>query len=245
MNGFFLAAGFGTRMKDLVQDIPKPLLPIQGVRLLDYSLYLGKKWGVRKAIVNTHYLGDLISKHLESFREYPVFVSHEENILGTAGGIAEGLRRYPDLCDEDLLVLNPDTIFLPDLDSFLPAFEYPSYCHLYLLPKKGKASYTSIFLNSGGQVKFESPYTTGGFYYIGVSLFRREFLREMVQTCFGYAELLPLWKELSAKNRITGSIFPGKALDVGEKNFYESLNRSSDPIWSPSDRWNIRCMFQE
>ena len=78
------AAGFGSRMQPLTSHLPKPLIPVAGISLLDRTLTLAEAGGITKTVVNTHYLGDKIARHLEN---RPVQLLHEPNILDTGGGL--------------------------------------------------------------------------------------------------------------------------------------------------------------
>ena len=60
------AAGFGSRMQPLTADLPKPLITVAGKSLLDRTLTLAEAGGITKTVVNTHYLGEKIAKHLEN-----------------------------------------------------------------------------------------------------------------------------------------------------------------------------------
>lgn len=54
-------------MKELTKDVPKPLLPVNGIPLVYYSLFQAWKQNAEAAVVNTHYLGEKIRKELETF----------------------------------------------------------------------------------------------------------------------------------------------------------------------------------
>ena len=59
------AAGLGTRMRELTRERPKPLLTVAGRTLLDHALDLTDGAGLVRRVVNTHYLGEQVSAHLE------------------------------------------------------------------------------------------------------------------------------------------------------------------------------------
>jgi len=104
-----LAGGLGTRLKDVIKDIPKPMAPIDGKPFLHYVfqyltrfpierviLAVGYKYEVIEAIFGTNYLGIEI--------EYAI----ENEPLGTGGAIANALQLTK---SDDVFLLNGDTFF--------------------------------------------------------------------------------------------------------------------------------------
>lgn len=114
MIALILAAGFGTRLKPFTEKFPKPLVPVNGVPLILYTLAFLKKNGVKDVIINLHHLGAAIPKLLGNGRELGLKIrySHEPKILGTGGGIKKVLRMVK---DDDVLVINGDVIVDFDL----------------------------------------------------------------------------------------------------------------------------------
>ena len=80
-----LAAGKGERMRPYTNTCPKPLLPIGGKPLIEWTIARLKKVGVEEIIVNTSYLGDKIKKHFASAAS--LYFSEEKEPLETGGGI--------------------------------------------------------------------------------------------------------------------------------------------------------------
>ena len=87
MKAFILAAGLGTRLKDLTKDLPKPLLKVKGKSLIEWNILKLKRAGFEHIIINTHYLGDLIEDHIGNGEKFNLKISYsrEEEILGTGG----------------------------------------------------------------------------------------------------------------------------------------------------------------
>ena len=89
MKAMILAAGFGTRLKEITKDKPKPLVEVAKRRLIDYSLDLCTNAGVSQVVVNTHYKSDMIKSYLSKIdAPYDFVFSEESEILGTGGGVA-------------------------------------------------------------------------------------------------------------------------------------------------------------
>ncbi len=116
MRALLLAAGFGTRLGALSDELPKPLLPVADWPLLRYNLALCAGHGVREVAVNLHHRGELIVAELEG-RSGPVAItwSREEAILGTGGGIKKMAEWLTDGGREPFLVVNGKVVIDVDL----------------------------------------------------------------------------------------------------------------------------------
>jgi MurNAc alpha-1-phosphate uridylyltransferase len=110
-----LAAGFGKRMQPLTLTKPKPLFEINGRTMLDLALDKLVAFGIRRAVVNTHYLAEQIEAHLETRKDIDIVISHEVKILDTGGGIKNVL---PYFNNKPFLALNAD---LPWMEGHEPA----------------------------------------------------------------------------------------------------------------------------
>jgi MurNAc alpha-1-phosphate uridylyltransferase len=86
-----LAAGFGKRLRPLTEETPKPLVKVADRPLIDWVLDRLVEGGVKRAVVNTHWLGERIVEHLAHRRAPEIVYSHEEEILETGGGIKKAL----------------------------------------------------------------------------------------------------------------------------------------------------------
>ena len=106
-----MAAGLGKRMRPLTATRPKPLIDVAGKPLLDHVLDRLRTAGVRKIVVNVHYLADAVEAHLAS-RDHglEVVISDERKELMETGG---GLVHAADLIDNDpFLALNSDNLWV-------------------------------------------------------------------------------------------------------------------------------------
>lgn len=103
-----LAAGLGLRMRPLTQNLPKSLLEVGGETMLDQALERLQEVGVVKVVVNTHWLPEMIEKHL-SDRTAPIIeISREDELLETGGGIAKAL---PLLGNDAFYAANADIVW--------------------------------------------------------------------------------------------------------------------------------------
>ncbi|MBM9579268.1 NTP transferase domain-containing protein [Leptospira sp. 201903070] len=229
MKFFIPAAGFGTRMKELTQNLPKPLLPVRGIPLIYYALFQAWIQNAQGAVINLHYQGEKIRKVLENFSLFPLIFSEEKKeILGTAGGIRTGLEKAAWM-GETIGIINPDFLYFPEDDFYLPKTLENEDCLLYLLPQPKTAGYTGLELKEG-KVRFGK----GNLFYVGIGVLNSSVLIDVDPDTF--ADLSVTFKRLSEKHRLGGVFFPGEALDLGEKEYYISLK---DQDFSPklNPRW--------
>lgn len=120
-----LAAGLGLRMRPLTNDRPKPLVEVGGQPLIDRILDRLADAGVRETVVNLHYLGDMLVRHLEGRSRPRIRFSREDDApLDTGGGVK---RALPQLGDKPFYVLNGDVLWLdglrPALDRLAAAWD--------------------------------------------------------------------------------------------------------------------------
>ncbi|HCU06204.1 MAG TPA: mannose-1-phosphate guanylyltransferase, partial [Holosporales bacterium] len=104
-----LAAGFGTRLRPLTLDNPKPLLPINKVPCIQYIVSYLKNFGVEKIIINTHYLADKIHTYFQN--DPQIVLINEKEILETGGGIKNAIKELDDIfmtVNGDIWFNNPD-----------------------------------------------------------------------------------------------------------------------------------------
>src|SRR5438270_1016722 len=104
------AAGLGKRMRPVTDAVPKPLVKIAGRAMLDHMLDRIGEIGVKRAIVNVHYLADQLEQHLASRSNPKIIISDErEKLLDQGGGIKKIL---PLIGDEAFFISNTDAIWL-------------------------------------------------------------------------------------------------------------------------------------
>jgi mannose-1-phosphate guanylyltransferase len=119
MKGFILAAGLGTRLRPITCALPKCLVPINGVPLLELWLRECERAGLDEVLVNTHYLPHQVEEFAAARRGIPVTLSHEAELLGSAGTISSNWDFVR--ADDSFLVIYADnltTFPLADLISF-------------------------------------------------------------------------------------------------------------------------------
>lgn len=91
ISGFLLCAGEGSRFEPHTRFVPKPLLPFLNLPLLAYNIYLLRILGVKRLSANVHAHPELLKTQLKKWARKgemdSLFLSHEKNLLGSAGGL--------------------------------------------------------------------------------------------------------------------------------------------------------------
>jgi len=107
---FILCAGFGKRLNPLTLDLPKPLIKLKDITILETCINLIENLGITKIIINSFYLKNQINNFLENkkFKSEIIIVDEGEEILDTGGGILNMLNHTN---EENVLIFNPDTIW--------------------------------------------------------------------------------------------------------------------------------------
>lgn len=119
MKAFLLAAGHGTRLRPITDDIPKCLVPIRGVPMLAIWLSICKSLGISEVLLNLHAHADAVTAFLRQRRDddIRIHVSEETQLLGSAGTLRAN-RSW--VQGEDLFwVFYADVLHRADLTSML------------------------------------------------------------------------------------------------------------------------------
>jgi mannose-1-phosphate guanylyltransferase len=95
-HAFVLAAGLGTRLRPLTEDLPKPLIPIFQKPLITFALDHLVNVGVERFVVNTHKRAQLFENFFgdNEYESHPITLIHEPDLLETGGGIKNAERYF-------------------------------------------------------------------------------------------------------------------------------------------------------
>ena len=107
---FIMAGGFGTRLKPLTDNCPKPMLKVGDKPILETVIKSFIKAGFSNFYISTHYMPELIKKHFKDGRELGVSISyvHEDSPLGTGGALGLLPENMPK--DLPLIMINGDVL---------------------------------------------------------------------------------------------------------------------------------------
>ncbi|HWI85110.1 MAG TPA: nucleotidyltransferase family protein [Sphingomonas sp.] len=214
-----LAAGLGKRMRPLTATRPKPLVEIAGKPLLDHVLDRLRAAGVKRAVVNAHYLADVLVAHLEDqAQDIEILISDERGeLLETGGGVAKAL---PLIEDDSFLIANSDNFWIDgpidairllaerwdesQMDALLLVVPLANaYCH------SGAGDFR---MDPLGRLSRRAPGKPAPFVYTGVQIVSRRLFADAPAGAFS---MNLLWDQSIAKDRVFGLVHEGLWFDVG------------------------------
>ncbi len=214
-----MAAGLGKRMRPLTATRPKPLIEVGGKALLDHVLDKLRIAGVRKVVVNVHYLADSLEAHLASRSAgLEVVISDERDLLLETGG---GLVRAEPLIDCDpFLSLNSDNLWVdgPADTLKLLASHWDKErmdALLLLVPLARAANHKGIgdfHMDRSGRLRRRDKAHVAPFVFTGIQMVSKRLLRDAPEGPFSTNIL---WDRAIAEGRCFGAVHHGLWFDVG------------------------------
>ena len=207
------AAGLGTRMGALTADRPKPLLHVGGKALIDHALAIGDSANARPVIVNLHYKGDQIERHLA--RRPVRLVWEREQLLETGGGLRAAL---PLLGTDAVATLNSDAVWtgenpLQQLETTWDAVRMDALLLLApLSAARGHRGSADFAIDAVGRLRRHGQTAEPGYVYLGAQIIKTAGLAAIPERVFS---LNRLWDQMIAKGRAFGLLHRGGWCDVG------------------------------
>ncbi len=225
-----LGAGYGTRLRPITLKIPKPLIKINGVTLLENSIKLLSSLDVKHIIVNAYYLHKEIIKFVKGKNfSFKVDVTVEKKkILNTGGGILNASKKFK---KQPFFVLNPDTLW--DLKKYKK--EFRKLEKLYFKNKKPtmllvskKKSFDRSFkgdfnLNSKNEILREK---NNKFIFIGTQIINRSVFKKRKIKPFSMNKV---WDDLIKERNLLGVVSRKKFFHINK--FKLTLKITKVNIW--------------
>ncbi len=153
MKAIILAGGGGERLRPLTAETPKPMVPLLGAPLLEHSLRLLRRRGIRKVALTLHYLSEVVEDHFGdgSAMGMDIRCYREEEPLGTAGAVARCRDFWQG--EETVLVLSGDALWDLDLEAALDFHRRNRFAATLLLHRARRPlEYGLVRTGGGGRV---------------------------------------------------------------------------------------------
>ncbi len=213
-----LAAGLGTRMRPLTDATPKPLIRVAGQSLIDRTVDCIRAAGIRRVIVNMHYLAGQIEGWASTQTDIQIVLSDErDQLLDTGGGVA---RALPYLGAAPFFVFNSDSFWIegdvPALERLRGVWDETRMDCVLLLsnPERsvGFEGAGDFFVDQAGRLKRNTDKLAGAHVYCGCYLVSPRLFDEAPDCAFS---MNVLWNKALAAGRLFGLVHDGLWLHVG------------------------------
>ncbi len=117
MKAIILAGGRGNRLRPITDYVPKPLIPIKNIPIIEWQIKYLKKFGVSEVIICSGYKTEMIENYLNNKKlGIKISFSVEDMPLGTGGAIKKAGKK---INDKSFIVINGDVITNIDLKKLL------------------------------------------------------------------------------------------------------------------------------
>ncbi len=216
-----LAGGFGTRLRSVVADLPKPMAPVRGRPFLAYVLDELLTQGIERVVLAVGYKAEAIRDYFgDQYAGLELVYSVEEEPLGTGGGI----RQAVGLCtSEAVFVLNGDTYFSVAFERLFNRFAAAeSLLTIALKEMHDFDRYGTVLVNDAGVITgfrekrpMAAGLINGGVYLMRSSLFELKSLPDR----FSFEQ--EILEAEYRRGRFHAEIFDGYFIDIGIPEDYE------------------------
>ena len=217
MKAMILAAGRGSRMRPLTDNIPKPLLKVGGKSLIVWHIERLVEAGFKELVINHAYLGQKIEESLGDGACWGVNIAYsaEETALETAGGIANAL---PLLGDEPFLVVNGDVYSELNFATLKQVLNTGNLAHLVMVDNPPQHPLGDFALQDEKLIAEGEEKLT----FSGVGVYSPVFFNDIVRG--EAAKLAPLLKAAMANGLVTGEHYQGIWHDIGTPDRLEKID---------------------
>ena len=163
--GILLVGGFGTRLKPLTNESPKPMLPVAGLPVTEHQILAAKKAGLHTIVLATSYLAEVFTPYFGDGSKWGIKILYavEKEPLGTGGAIrnaAELLGR-----DEPIVIFNGDVLSRHSIaDQIAFHLEKGADVTLHLIDVEDARAFGCVPTDTSGRVsafleKMDNPVT--------------------------------------------------------------------------------------
>lgn len=163
--GILLVGGFGTRLKPLTDEYPKPMLPVAGLPVTEHQILAAKKAGIHTLVLATSYLAEVFTPYFGDGSKWGIKILYavEKEPLGTGGAIANAAQLLGR--DEPIVIFNGDVLSRHSIaDQIAFHLAQKADATLHLIDVDDARSFGCVPTDSDGRVtafleKMDSPVT--------------------------------------------------------------------------------------
>ena len=222
-----LAAGLGLRLRPLTENVPKPLVRVNGRTLIDHALDRFEEAGVGRAVVNLHHLGDVVRDHLTARHRPRVEFAWESELLETGGGVKNALPLLGEgpffVANADALWLNGPSLALARLAQAWDGGEMDALLLLHsTVEAYGYDGRGDFVVDPGGRLHRRPEMEVAPYLFTGIEILHP---RLFDGTPTGAFSLNLLFDKAIAAGRLYGIIHDGEWFHVGTTDGLEAAER--------------------
>lgn len=220
-----LAGGLGTRLRSVINDIPKPMALVQGNPFLSYLLDQLQYFGFQKVVLSVGYKHEYIQQFYgHRYHDLEIVYAVENEPLGTGGAIWNALDYTT---ENDVLILNGDSIFLCNMHQLI-AFHHQQKPMLTMALKEAENfdRYGSVVLDKENRItQFkEKQFLEKGIFNTGIYIVNKQMLNQIpVEKKFSFE------KDILEKEKgnwcFVGKIFHNYFIDIGIPEDFHKANQ--------------------
>ncbi|MFA5406145.1 MAG: sugar phosphate nucleotidyltransferase [Candidatus Nanoarchaeia archaeon] len=219
MKAVILAGGMGTRLKDIVNDRPKPMAEFNGKPLIEY-LVIQLKEHFDEIIILTGYKSDVIKNYFGDGSKWGANIkySDETEPLGTGGAI----KNAEELIDDDFILINGDNYHELDYEKLKKNFNKTGMNTMVITKTVNPTQVTIIKINEAGLIaglkeRPEKPTEDDKFMNAGILLLKRSVLDLLPASNSSFEkEVFPLL----IKQGMRTEVYEGYYIDIGTPSNY-------------------------
>lgn len=227
-SAMILAAGFGKRLLPITERIPKPLLEINGITLLDNAINFLHKLGCDQIVVNTHYKHEQIEFQIKKHRlKEKIIIIYEKNILDTGGAVKNASFLFK---NRNILITNGDIFWqnnnLIDVKKMINNYKINNLPSLLLVEKAkafGLDNSQGDFILHKNKLK---RYSNGNkiFFYSGLQLMNLDYFEKIKEKKFSSNHV---WDSLIKESLLTGYLMSTNLFHVGNHDGLSKVKKLS------------------
>ena len=220
-----LGAGFGKRMHPITKKIPKPLVKINGITLLENSIKFLISLGIKHIVINAHHLHKEIVNFVKrkKFSSKIYVVVEKRKILDTGGGILNASKKFN---KQIFFVLNPDTLWRRGYKK-----EFRKLEKVYL--KNKKPTMLLVSKNKSYDKSFKGDFNLSSkneilrhknnkFIFTGAQIIRRSIFKKRKIKPFSMNKV---WDDLIKDKELLGVLSRQKFYHINNYKIYKKLNK--------------------
>jgi len=223
MKAIILAGGFGTRLKTVSGEVPKPMVSVAGKPFLEHQITFLKEQGIKDIILAVHHMSDKIKSYFGTGLRWSVNITYsEEDVpLGTAGAIKNS-QKY---VDDTFVVLNGDSYSHVDIKDLLDFHRAKNSISTVCLTKsKNPSNYGTVIIEGNKIVKFSEKSSqenealvNSGVYVLEPKIF------DYIEPNKNVSIEKDIFPKLAESGSLWGYQYEGYFMDIGRPETYHKF----------------------